>query len=59
VIGELQRAITTGTNTYNFHVGTSTGYSPVAIDYVTVTNSGNAIVKANGWCTSDRQPRMA
>ncbi|MBL0316553.1 MAG: T9SS type A sorting domain-containing protein [Flavobacteriales bacterium] len=46
VIGDLQRAITTGTNNYSFDVGTATGYSPVTINYVTVTNSGNAIVKA-------------
>lgn len=46
VIGDLQRAITTGTNNYTFDVGMATGYSPVTINYVTVTNSGNAIVSA-------------
>lgn len=46
VIGDLQRAVTTGTNSYTFDIGTATGYSPVTINYVTVTNSGNAIARA-------------
>ncbi len=47
VIGELQRTIATGTNTYPFYVGTAGSYSPVSISYNTVSISGYAIAKAN------------
>ena len=47
VIGNLRRNIATGSNSYRFDVGTAGAYSPMTVDYNTVTLGGYAIVMAN------------
>ncbi len=47
VIGNLQRAIATGANTYNFQVGTASGYTPASIAFSSVSGAGSITVKAN------------
>lgn len=54
VIGNLRRAYTTGTNTYNFQVGTSTAYAPVSMA-MTASAAGSLIAKA----TDGAHPNMA
>ena len=41
VVGNLQRAIATGSNTYNFDVGTATSYTPVSVSFSSVSTGGN------------------
>ena len=41
VNGNLQRAINTGANTYNFAVGTSLGYTPASLAFTAVGGAGN------------------
>ena len=53
VIGNLQRAIATGTNTYNFHVGTASGYTPASIAFSAVAGTGNITVKSNDGVSSN------
>ena len=47
VIGNLQRAIATGTNTYLFPVGTLEGYTPVSLAFNSVGTGGNLTVNSN------------
>ncbi|TAD90928.1 MAG: hypothetical protein EAY75_04060, partial [Bacteroidetes bacterium] len=47
VIGNFQRAIATGANTYLFGVGTSEGYTPVSLEFGSVTTGGNITVNSN------------
>lgn len=53
VIGNLQRAIATGTNTYNFHVGTASGYTPASIAFSAVAGTGNITVNSNDGVSSN------
>ncbi len=53
VIGNLQRSIATGTNTYVFHVGTASGYTPASIAFSGVSGTGNITVKANDGTSSN------
>jgi hypothetical protein len=48
VIGNLQRAIATGTNSYTFQVGTSTGYAPAVLALTSVTGTGSLTVSNTG-----------
>lgn len=46
VNGNLQRAIATGANTYNFAVGTASGYTPVSLAFSAVSGAGNITVNS-------------
>ena len=47
--GNLRRSVQTGTNTYLFPIGTSSGYTPVSVMFTNVTSGGNlAIYSSNG-----------
>ena len=46
VIGNLQRAIATGNNTYAFPIGTSSGYTPISLAFTDVNTGGNLTVKS-------------
>ncbi|MFT3909018.1 MAG: T9SS type A sorting domain-containing protein [Ferruginibacter sp.] len=49
VIGNLQRAVATGTNTYAYAVGTSSGYTPASIAFSGTTGAGSVtVVSLNG-----------
>jgi hypothetical protein len=41
VIGNLRRAVATGSLTYNFPIGTTADYTPVSIQFNNVTTGGN------------------
>jgi hypothetical protein len=41
VIGNLRRAVTTGSNTYEYPIGDATAYAPVSLALSSVTTSGN------------------
>ena len=45
VIGYLQRAIATGSNIYDYPIGTSTGYAPASLDINNVTGAGSITVR--------------
>lgn len=47
VIGNLQRAIATGANTYDFPVGTLEGYTPLSLAFTSVGTGGNLTVNSD------------
>jgi fibronectin-binding autotransporter adhesin len=52
IVGNLQRTIATGSNTYKFDVGTSTSYTPVSVQCISVTVGGNLTASV----TSGQEP---
>lgn len=44
VRGNLQKNIPTGTNSRTFEIGSTTAYTPVILDYASVTGAGNVVV---------------
>ena len=49
VVGNLKRAVATGTNTYAYPVGTTSGYTPAGIAFSGVAGGGNVtVVSLNG-----------
>jgi hypothetical protein len=55
VVGNLRRAVTTGSNTYAYPVGDATTYSPVSLALNSVTASGNITAST----TSGDHPQIA
>jgi hypothetical protein len=55
VVGNLRRAVTTGSNTYAYPVGDATTYSPVSLALNNVTASGNITAST----TSGDHPQIA
>jgi hypothetical protein len=55
VVGNLRRAVATGSNTYAFTIGDATTYSPVSLALNNVTASGNITAST----TSGDQPQIA
>ena len=55
VIGNLRRAITTGSNTYDYPIGDATAYAPVSLALSSVTTSGSITAST----TSGDQPQIS
>ncbi len=47
VNGNLQRAIATGTNTYDFAVGTAAGYTPASFAFTGISGAGTILIASN------------
>jgi hypothetical protein len=58
VDGNLLRGILSGTNTYAFPVGTSSGYSPVSLALTSVSTGGTLTVSSNNGVSSNYSPSL-
>ena len=55
IIGNLQRTIATGTNSYTYPIGDASSYSPVVLNFNSVTAGGNVTVNS----TSSDHPQLS
>ncbi len=59
VIGNLQRAVATGTNTYDYAIGTSSGYTPASIAFSGATGAGSVTVVSLNGASSNYPPTLS
>lgn len=48
IVGNLQKAFATGAQSFTFHIGDATRYTPVDITFASVTVTGNVTAKTTG-----------